>query len=229
MLTCNVWFLASITITQGLQWTFNTRKLNIIGENLPKNSQNMVLMLGTIPFIANDFQGNDKLIDVALNHKIAFINLCDFFDEDGMLPIFVHLFNSSLLNLTCSLQILSTCCLKFILLFSMSWNALRQCLLPSMPPWSRDNYIVIHFGLKMLLTFHLLLMVMFSLNSPLLIIQMAILARWQPFLVQGQDDKHQEWFQYTDVNWNIIKSGILIPRFKQFKELFWNIISLIIY
>jgi hypothetical protein len=81
----------------------------------------------------------------------------------------------------------------------------------------------------MFLTFHPLLMVMSSLNSPLLIIQMAILVRWHPFLVQGQDDKHQEWFQYRDVNWNIIKNGIPIPRFKQFKELFRNIISLIIY
>jgi hypothetical protein len=48
------------------------------------------------------------------------------------------------------------------------------------------------------------LMVVLFLNSPLFIIQMAILARWQPFLVQGQDDKHQEWFQYKDVNWNRI-------------------------
>jgi hypothetical protein len=81
----------------------------------------------------------------------------------------------------------------------------------------------------MLLAFHPLLMVMFSLNSPLLIIQMAILARWHPFLVQGQDDKYQEWFQYRDGNWNIIKNGISISRFKHFKELFWNIISLIVY
>jgi hypothetical protein len=63
---------------------------------------------------------------------------------------------------------------------------------------------MIHFGLKIFLTFHPLLMVMFFFNSPLFIIQMAILARWQPFLVQGQDDKHQEWFQYKDGNWNKI-------------------------
>jgi len=88
---------------------------------------------------------------------------------------------------------------------------------------------MIHFGLKMLLTFHPLLMVMFFLNSPFFIIQMAILARWQPFLVQGQDNTHQEWFQYRDVNWNRILNGILIPKFKQIKELFWNIRLLIIY
>jgi hypothetical protein len=35
--------------------------------------------------------------------------------------------------------------------------------------------------------------------------------------------------EYKDFNWNRIKNGILIPRFKQFKELFWNIILLIIY
>jgi hypothetical protein len=54
----------------------------------------------------------------------------------------------------------------------------------------------------MLLAFHPLLMVMFSLNSPLLIIQMAILARWHPFLDQGQNNKYQEWFRYMNVNWN---------------------------
>ncbi len=202
MLMCNVWFLASITTTQGLEWTFNIRKFNIIGKNLPKNSQNIALMLGTTPFIANDFQGNDELIDVTLNHKIAFIDLCDFFDEDKTLPIFEHLFNSSLLILTCSLKILSTCCLKFTFLFLMSWNVSRQCLLLSMPPRSWKNWIMIHFGLKMLLAFHPLLMVMFSLNSPLLIIQMAILARWHPFLDQGQNNKYQEWFRYMNVNWN---------------------------
>jgi hypothetical protein len=58
---------------------------------------------------------------------------------------------------------------------------------------------------------------------------MAILAKWQPFLVQDEDDKHKEWFQYRDVNWNKIKNEILIPRFKEFQELFWNIVSLIIY
>jgi hypothetical protein len=53
-----------------------------------------VLMLRTISSIANDFQVNNKLIDVALYHKIAFIDLCDFSNEDGMFPIFVHPFNS---------------------------------------------------------------------------------------------------------------------------------------
>ncbi len=134
MFICNVWCPALITITQGLEWTFNTGKFNIIGENLPKNSPNIVLTLGTTLSIANDFQGNNKLIDVALNHKIAFINLCGFFNKDGTLPIFIHLFNFSLLILTCSLQIFLTCCFKFTLLFSVSWNVLRQCLLPSMPP-----------------------------------------------------------------------------------------------
>ncbi len=141
---------------------FNGGKFSIIGENLPRNSQNIVLMLSTTPFIANDFHVNDELIGIALNHKIPFIDLCDFSNEDGMLPIFVHLFNSTLLILTFFVQILSTCWLKFIFLFSMSWNALKQC-------------------------------------------------------------------EYKDFNWNRIKNGILIPRFKQFKELFWNIILLIIY
>ncbi len=122
-------YQASVTITQGLEWILNSRKFNIMGENLPKNSQNILLTLGSTSFvtnvIANDFQINNKLISVVPNHKITFIDLCDFFDEDGMLPIFVHPFNFSLLILTCSIQILSTCCLKFTLLFSVSWNALK--------------------------------------------------------------------------------------------------------
>jgi len=32
----------------------------------------------------------DKPISVALDHKITIINLYDFFDKDGTLPIFVH-------------------------------------------------------------------------------------------------------------------------------------------
>ncbi len=55
MFMCNVWFPASNTTTQGLEWTFNAKKFNIIGENLPKNSQNIILMLSTTPSIANDF------------------------------------------------------------------------------------------------------------------------------------------------------------------------------
>ncbi len=97
-------YQALVTTTQGLEWTFNTGKFNIIGENLPKNSWNIVLMLGTISLIANvianDFQINNELIDVAPNHKIAFIDSCDFSNKDGTLLIFVHPFNSSLLILT---------------------------------------------------------------------------------------------------------------------------------
>jgi hypothetical protein len=36
----------------------------------PEKSQNIVLMLGTTPFITNDFQVNDELIDFAPNHKL---------------------------------------------------------------------------------------------------------------------------------------------------------------
>jgi hypothetical protein len=93
-----------VTTIQGLEWNFNIGEFNIIGESLPQNSQNIVLMLSIISsianVIANDFQVNNKLIDVAPYHKIALIDLCDFSDEDGMFPIFVHLFNSSLLILT---------------------------------------------------------------------------------------------------------------------------------
>jgi hypothetical protein len=32
----------------------------------------------------------DKLIGVALDHKTIIIDLCDFFDKDGTLPIFIH-------------------------------------------------------------------------------------------------------------------------------------------
>jgi hypothetical protein len=35
----NVIRFASITTTQGLEWTFNIGKFNIIGENFPKISQ----------------------------------------------------------------------------------------------------------------------------------------------------------------------------------------------
>ncbi len=185
MFMSNVWILASVTIAQGLEWTLNTGKFNIIEEILTKISQNIILTLGTTPSIANDFQVNDELMGVVSNHQIAFIDLCDFSDEDGTLPIFVHLFNFSILILTCSLQIFSTWCLKFTFLFLVSWNALMQWLLPFVPPWSWENWIMIHFGLKMFLTFRPLLMVMFSLNSPLLIIQMVVMARWHPFLVQG--------------------------------------------
>jgi hypothetical protein len=129
-------YQALVITTQGLEWTLNIKEFSFIGENVLKNSQNIILMLGTTPFVTNEFYVNDKLISVALNHTIAFIDLFDFFNEDGMLQIFVHSFNSSLLVLTCFVQILSTCYLKFTFLFSMLWNALRQCLLPSMPPWS---------------------------------------------------------------------------------------------
>ncbi len=130
-----------VTTTQGLEWTLNIEKFNIIRGILPKNSQNIILPLNItmsiVNVIANDFQVNDELINVVLNHKIAFINLCDFSDEDGILPVFVHSFNSSLLILIYSIKILLTCCLKYTLfMFSLSCNALRQCLLPSMPPWS---------------------------------------------------------------------------------------------
>ncbi len=118
-------YQASITTTQGLEWTLNIGKFNIIGEILPKNFQNIVLMLGIIPFIANDFQINNELIDVTPNHKITFIDLCDFFNEDGTLPIFVHSFHSSFFIITYFVQIFLTCCFKFTLLFLMSWNALR--------------------------------------------------------------------------------------------------------
>jgi hypothetical protein len=128
-------YQALIFTTQGLEWTLNIKKCSFIGKNLFKNSQNIILMLGTTS-LANEFYINDKLISVVSNHTIAFIDLFEFFNEDGTLPIFVHLFNSSLLVLTCSVQILSTCCFKFTFLFSMSLNASRLCLLPSMPPWS---------------------------------------------------------------------------------------------
>jgi hypothetical protein len=66
---------ALVTNTQGLEWTFDINKFNIIGKNLFKNSQNIVLILGTILFvindIANDFQVNDELINVASNHMNA--------------------------------------------------------------------------------------------------------------------------------------------------------------
>ncbi len=91
-------YQALVITTQGLEWTLNIGKFNIIRKNLPKNSQKIVLTLGTTPSIANDFQVNDELISIASNHKITVIDLCDFFDEDGTLPIFVHLFNSSLLK-----------------------------------------------------------------------------------------------------------------------------------
>ncbi len=72
-------YQALVTTTQGLEWTFNTDKFNIIRENLPKNSQNMVLMLGIVPFfvnvIANDFQVTNELFNLILNHKIAFMNV----------------------------------------------------------------------------------------------------------------------------------------------------------
>jgi len=74
---------ASVSTTQGLEWTFNTDKFNIIRENLPKNSQNMVLMLGIVPFfvnvIANDFQVTNELFNLVLNHKIAFMNVVLWF------------------------------------------------------------------------------------------------------------------------------------------------------
>ncbi len=116
-------YQALVSTSQGLEWTLNIRKFNIIGENLPKNSWNIVLMLSIIFFIANvianDFQINNELIGVIPNHKIAFIDLCEFSNKDGTLLIFVHPFNSSLLILTYYVQILSTRCLKFTLLFSV--------------------------------------------------------------------------------------------------------------
>jgi hypothetical protein len=97
-------YQALVTTIQGLEWTFNIGKLNIIGESLPKSSQNIVLMLGISSsianVIANDFQVNNELINVAPYQKIAFIDLRNFSDEDEMFPIFVHLFDSSLLILT---------------------------------------------------------------------------------------------------------------------------------
>jgi hypothetical protein len=38
------------------------------------------------------------LDSVFLNHQLEFISLCDSFNEDATIPIFVHPFNSSLLN-----------------------------------------------------------------------------------------------------------------------------------
>jgi hypothetical protein len=75
----NIIRFASITTTQGLEWNFNVGKFNIIGENLPIISQNIVLMLCITPsvanVIANDFKVNNELADAAPNHKIAFIDM----------------------------------------------------------------------------------------------------------------------------------------------------------
>jgi hypothetical protein len=95
-------YQALVNITLALEWTFNVRKFKIIGKNLPKSYLNTILMLSIIVYVANvivhDFQIKDKLISIALDHEIAFIDLCDLFNKDGMLPIFVHPFNSLFFN-----------------------------------------------------------------------------------------------------------------------------------
>jgi hypothetical protein len=42
-----------IIIAQGLEWTLNARRFKIVGENLPKSSQNIFLMRNIVIFIAN--------------------------------------------------------------------------------------------------------------------------------------------------------------------------------
>ncbi len=40
-------------ITQGLEWTFNAWRFKIVGENLPKNSQNIVIFIVNV--VTHDF------------------------------------------------------------------------------------------------------------------------------------------------------------------------------
>lgn len=124
-------------------------------------------MPGTVTFITNviahDFQIKDEAIGVVLDQETTFINLCDSFDKHEMLPIFVHPSNFSLLNRIP--QVASRLTPSFLRL----WIATRQSLFPPITPRSWENQIMICFILRMFLTFHAPLMVMFFLNSPFFI------------------------------------------------------------
>jgi hypothetical protein len=86
----------------GLGWIFHVDRFRIVGKNLPKGFLNIVLTLGTATFVANVFthvvQVKVKLNNVSLDHQLAFIILCSYFDKDAIILIFVHPPNSLLLN-----------------------------------------------------------------------------------------------------------------------------------
>jgi len=86
-----------------LGWIFHASRFRIASENLPKSSENIVFMLGTIAFVANvityGVHVKDKSDNVSLDHHATFIDIWDSFDKNATNRIFVHPSNFSLLNL----------------------------------------------------------------------------------------------------------------------------------
>ncbi len=127
MLICNIWIptwkLCTISKTMRLTTTtmllnlstmfcfrvpmdwnglFVPKNLGLLAKNFPKSFQNIVFVLNIIAFIANVITHGVHVMDkpngVSLVHQPTFIYLCDSFDKDATIPIFVHPFNSSMLN-----------------------------------------------------------------------------------------------------------------------------------
>jgi hypothetical protein len=63
----------------GLSISANLVSLGKISQKIPKTVLTLNTIMSITNAIAKDFQVNDKLIGVIPNHKITFIDLCEFF------------------------------------------------------------------------------------------------------------------------------------------------------
>ncbi len=82
---------------EGLQWLINVSKFKIIDDIMSKTFQNIVFMLRTVIFVANDIEhgvqvrgeltlfGNESLMFCS-KHDTSFIELCESSKDNGAVP-----------------------------------------------------------------------------------------------------------------------------------------------
>jgi hypothetical protein len=84
----------------GLKWRVNSGRFKIVAKNLLKSSKNIVLMSETMSLVANVVlhlvEIKQEVLAQHVNPQFLFIDLCNSFDEDGMLTISVYPSKSSL-------------------------------------------------------------------------------------------------------------------------------------
>jgi len=75
-------------------------KVQVITENLLRSSQNIIVMLKTMTFVANVIlhlmEMKQEVFTQCVNLQSSFIDLCDSCDEDGTVAISFCPFESSL-------------------------------------------------------------------------------------------------------------------------------------
>jgi hypothetical protein len=72
----------------GLEWKVNAKRFKIVAKNLPKSSQNTILVPKTTASFTNVIlhvvEIKQEIYPNYVNPKSLFINLCNFSNEDGM-------------------------------------------------------------------------------------------------------------------------------------------------